>query len=261
VFEVVGTLQRAEATGLAASLSQVETERVLPPAIETFGVTKLYRLGDVEYPALRGVSLRIERGELTSIMGPSGSGKSTLLNIIGALDRPTSGRVKINGIDLKRLSDDQLARIRNRKIGFIYQSFNLIPRLTVLENVEMPLMPRKITQREREERSKQMLETVGLGRKLRKHPTELSGGEQQRVAIARALVTKPEILIGDEPTGNLDSKTTRQVMDYIAKINRSGITVVMVTHNPEVAQYTPRVISVRDGMIERDQTIPRLDAF
>jgi putative ABC transport system ATP-binding protein len=125
----------------------------------------------------------------------------------------------------------------------------------------MPLMPRKITQREREERSKQMLETVGLGRKLRKHPTELSGGEQQRVAIARALVTKPEILIGDEPTGNLDSKTTRQVMDYIAKINRSGITVVMVTHNPEVAQYTPRVISVRDGMIERDQTIPRLDAF
>jgi putative ABC transport system ATP-binding protein len=231
------------------------------PSIEVADVTKVYNVGHAAYPALRNVSLKIERGEFVSIIGPSGSGKSTLLNIIGALDRPTSGRVKINGIDLKRLSDDQLARIRNRRIGFIYQSFNLISRLTVLQNVQMPLMPRKMSQREREDRSKQMLETVGLGRKLRKHPTELSGGEQQRVAIARALVTKPEIVIGDEPTGNLDTKTTHQVMDYMAKVNRSGITVVIVTHNPEVAQYTPRIISVRDGAIEKDQVVPKLDSF
>jgi len=224
-------------------------------------VTKVYNVGHADYPALREVNLKIERGEFVSIIGPSGSGKSTLLNIIGALDRPTSGRVKINGINLKRLSDDQLARIRNRKIGFIYQSFNLIPRLTVLENVEMPLMPRKMSQREREKRSRELLDTVGLGRKLRKHPTELSGGEQQRVAIARALVTKPEIIIGDEPTGNLDTKTTRQVMDYMAKVNRSGITVVIVTHNPEVAQYTPRIISVRDGEIEKDELVPKLGSF
>jgi len=249
--------QPAIRTQLGSATSVTETVA----SIEVVNVTKVYNVGHTTYPALREVSLKIERGEFVSIIGPSGSGKSTLLNIIGALDRPTSGRVKINGIDLKRLSDDQLANIRNRKIGFVYQSFNLIPRLTVLDNVAMPLMPRKMSQREREERSKEMLDTVGLGRKLRKHPTELSGGEQQRVAIARALVTKPKIVIGDEPTGNLDTKTTRQVMDYLAKVNRSGITVVIVTHNPEVAQYTPRIISVRDGAIEKDQVVPKLDSF
>jgi len=249
--------QPAIRTQLGSATSVTETVA----SIEVVNVTKVYNVGHTTYPALREVSLKIERGEFVSIIGPSGSGKSTLLNIIGALDRPTSGRVKINGIDLKRLSDDQLANIRNRKIGFVYQSFNLIPRLTVLDNVAMPLMPRKMNQREREERSKEMLDTVGLGRKLRKHPTELSGGEQQRVAIARALVTKPKIVIGDEPTGNLDTKTTRQVMDYLAKVNRSGITVVIVTHNPEVAQYTPRIISVRDGAIEKDQVVPKLDSF
>jgi len=231
------------------------------PSIEVADVTKVYSIGHITYPALRNVSLKIERGDFVSITGPSGSGKSTLLNIIGALDRPTSGRVKINGVDLKHLSDDQLARIRNRKVGFIYQSFNLIPRLTVLQNVQMPLMPRKMSQRDREKRSRELVDTVGLGDKLGKHPAQLSGGEQQRVAIARALVTKPGIVIGDEPTGNLDTKTTRQVMDYMSKVNRSGITVVIVTHNPEVSQYTPRIISVRDGAIEKDQVVPKLDLF
>jgi len=206
--------------------------------------------------------LKIDRGEFTSIIGPSGSGKSTLLNIIGALDRPTSGRVKIDGIDLRRLSDDQLARVRNRKIGFVYQSFNLIPRLTALENVEMPLMPRRIGQRVRQDRATKLLDAVGLGREVAKRPTELSGGEQQRVAIARSLVNEPAIVIADEPTGNLDSKTTLELIQYMNEVNRTtGTTFLIVTHNPEVSNATRRIITLRDGAIEKDQRLQRLDSF
>lgn len=232
------------------------------PSVETFQVTKVYRVGHVDYPALRAVSLKIDRGELTSIIGPSGSGKSTLLNIIGTLDRPTSGRVKIDGLDIRKLSDDQLAKIRNRKIGFIYQSFNLINRLTAVENVEMPLIARKIPKNIRQDRARGLLGAVGLAREAHKHPTELSGGEQQRVAVARALVTHPAIVIADEPTGNLDSKTTQELLNYITEVNRTmRTTFVIVTHNPEVSAATRRVISIRDGMVEKDQRLQRIDRY
>jgi putative ABC transport system ATP-binding protein len=199
---------------------------------------------------------------LTSIIGPSGSGKSTLLNIIGALDRPTSGRVKIDGVDIRKLSDDQLAKIRNRKIGFIYQSFNLINRLTTSENVAMPLIARRVPKRIRQITSMKLLGAVGLSEKAQKRPTELSGGEQQRVAVARALVTRPAIVIADEPTGNLDSKTTQELLSYVTQVNETmGTTFIIVTHNPEVSNKTHRIITIRDGMIEKDQHLQRIDAF
>ena len=232
------------------------------PAVQTIDVTKVYRVGHVDYPALRGISLKIERGELASIMGPSGSGKSTLLNIIGALDRATSGRVIISGIDIRKLSEDQLALVRNRQIGFVYQSFNLIQRLTATENVELPLTARGIPEKVRQDRALKLLGAVGLASKRNKRPTELSGGEQQRVAIARALVTKPALVIADEPTGNLDTKSTREVLDYMINVNKtSGTTFVIVTHNPEVSEMTHRVISIRDGLVEKDESLKRLDMF
>ena len=233
------------------------------PAVQAVDVTKTYKVGNMEYPALRGVSFRIEKGELASIIGPSGSGKSTILNIVGALDRPTSGRVFIDGINLRKLNDDRLSILRNRKIGFVYQSFNLIQRLTAAENVEMPLIARtSIGTDVRRNKALKMLKAVGLGRKANKRPSELSGGEQQRVAVARALVTEPAIVIGDEPTGNLDSKTTSDILNLITQVNRTtGATFIIVTHNQEVAELTHRIISIRDGLVEKEQRLHRLDMF
>jgi putative ABC transport system ATP-binding protein len=195
-------------------------------------------------------------------MGPSGSGKSTLLNLIGALDRQTSGKVIIEGIDLRKLGEDKLSLLRNQKLGFVYQSFNLIQRLTSLENVEMPLIARGTPENARRVKSMKMLSAVGLASKASKRPTELSGGEQQRVAIARALVTRPTLIIADEPTGNLDSKTTSEVVDQFISVNLTfGTTILVVTHNPDIAERTQHIISIRDGLIEKDEYIQKIDAY
>ncbi|PUA31448.1 MAG: macrolide ABC transporter ATP-binding protein [Candidatus Terraquivivens tikiterensis] len=220
------------------------------PAIRFEDVWKVYRMGKIEFPALRGVTLSIESGDFVAIVGPSGSGKSTLLHIAGALDKPTRGRVLIDGIDVSVLNDAELSRLRNRTIGFVFQAYNLIPRLTAKQNVELPLMLRGVPPGEREELAAKMLELVGLSSKLNNKPTELSGGEQQRVAIARAVVTNPKILLCDEPTGNLDSKSAEDVMNVIKDINkRYGSTVVVVTHNMEIAESARRVIRLKDGMV------------
>jgi len=231
-------------------------------AVQTIDVTKVYRVGHTDYPALKGINLKIDKGEFVAIMGPSGSGKSTLLNVIGALDRPTSGRVIIDGIDLRKLGEDRLALLRNRKLGFVYQTFNLIQRLTARENVEMPLISRGMPEKIRRNKSSKMLSAVGLGTKGNKRPTELSGGEQQRVAIARALVTNPALIIADEPTGNLDSKTTSEVVDQFVQVNKQfGTTILVVTHNPDIAERTQHVISIRDGLVEKEQYLQRLDSY
>ncbi len=232
------------------------------PAVQTVDVTKVYRVGHIDYPALRGINVKIEKGEFVAIMGPSGSGKSTLLNVIGALDPPTAGRVIIDGVDLKKLSEDRLAILRNKKLGFVYQAFNLIQRLTSVENVEMPLISRGIPEKARRTRSLKALSAVGLLRLANKRPMELSGGEQQRVAIARALVGEPALIIADEPTGNLDSKTTSEVVDQFVQVNKQfGTTILVVTHNEEIANRTQRVISLRDGLIEKEEYLQRLDAY
>ena len=232
------------------------------PAVQTVDVTKVYRVGHIDYPALRGINVKIEKGEFVAIMGPSGSGKSTLLNVIGALDPPTAGRVIIDGVDLKKLSEDRLAILRNKKLGFVYQAFNLIQRLTSVENVEMPLISRGIPEKARRTRSLKALSAVGLLRLANKRPMELSGGEQQRVAIARALVGEPALIIADEPTGNLDSKTTSEVVDQFVQVNKQfGTTILVVTHNEEIANRTQRVISLRDGLVEKEEYLQRLDAY
>jgi putative ABC transport system ATP-binding protein len=217
-------------------------------------ITKVYHLGDVEVHALRGVSLEIQDGDFVSIMGPSGSGKSTLMNIIGCLDQPSAGRYWLDGTDVSQLNDNRLAEIRNKKIGFVFQTFNLLSRTTAFQNVTLPLIYSGMAARERRDRSKAALEAVGLGDRLGHRPNELSGGQQQRVAIARALVTEPAIILADEPTGNLDTKSGKEIMRIFRQLNQErGITVVFVTHDPEIAEQTRRIVFIRDGLIERDE--------
>ncbi|GAB4408112.1 MAG: ABC transporter ATP-binding protein [Anaerolineales bacterium] len=224
--------------------------------IQMTDICKVYKMGVVEVPALCGVSLEIRRGELMAIMGPSGSGKSTLMNIIGCLDQPTSGQYALEGVDVSRLSDDQLAAIRNKKIGFVFQNFNLLRRTSALQNVELPLTYAGVSGAERRRRAVAALEAVGLGHRLDHRPSELSGGEQQRVAIARALVNEPSIILADEPTGNLDTKSGREIVGIFQRLNlERGITVVFVTHDPEIARHTRRIVRLLDGKIVGDEPV------
>lgn len=222
--------------------------------IEVEQLTRTYELGDVVVHALRGVSLRVERGEFVAIMGPSGSGKSTLMNMIGCLDRPTSGTYLLDGVNAGALSRDERAELRSRKIGFVFQGFNLLPRTPAIENVELPLSYARVGRRERTQRASAALATVGLGDRQYHLPSQLSGGQQQRVAIARALVTGAPLLLADEPTGNLDSRTSDEVMGLLVRMNEErGVTVLMVTHEPDVAAYAQRRVVFRDGLISVDE--------
>jgi putative ABC transport system ATP-binding protein len=224
--------------------------------IDARELTKVYQMGDVEVRALRGTSLQVRRGELVAIMGPSGSGKSTLMNILGCLDQPTSGEYFLEGVEIDQLDDNQLAEIRSRRIGFVFQTFNLLPRTTALSNVELPLVYSGAGGRRRRERAIAALEAVGLGDRLHHRPNELSGGQQQRVAIARALINEPSIILADEPTGNLDSKSGAEIMAIFQRLNvEDGITIIFVTHEPEIAQHTRRIVRIADGRIVDDRPV------
>ncbi len=219
------------------------------------GITKQYQMGDQTVHALQGVDLHIERNELVAFIGASGSGKSTMMNIVGCLDRPTNGTYFLNGKDVATMASDDLAQVRNEEIGFIFQSFHLLPRHTALDNVAQPLIYRGIPPAERKRMAREALEHVGLGERMHHRPNELSGGQRQRVAIARALVGKPSILLADEPTGNLDSATTREIMALIKDVHRNGQTVVMVTHEPDIAEQCQRIVRLQDGRVLSDQRV------
>src|SRR6184192_3050098 len=223
--------------------------------IQIEDVHKYYDLGETRVHALRGVTLQIGRGEFAAIMGASGSGKSTFMNILGCLDKPNSGRYLLEGTEVSRLTKKELASIRNRKIGFVFQGFNLLSRTTALENVELPTLYAQITKTEGETRAREALELVGLADRVAHFPSQLSGGQQQRVAIARALVNKPSILLADEPTGNLDSRTSVEIMQIFQDLNDQGLTIVLVTHEPDIAQYARRIVVFRDGKIRRDDAV------
>jgi len=228
--------------------------RALNPVIEFRDITKVYRMGEHEVRALAGVSFSIGPGEMVAIMGASGSGKSTAMNIMGCLDRPTSGQYLLDGQDVSRLGDRELARIRNKRIGFVFQSFNLLARTSALENVELPLIYSGFVP-DRRKRAHDALERVGLGERASHKPNELSGGQQQRVAIARALVNEPSLILADEPTGNLDSKSTEEIIGIFQQLNDSGITMVIVTHEPDIAAHCKRIVHFRDGLITSDEQV------
>ena len=223
------------------------------PLIQTDNLVKTYQMGNEQVHALRGVSITIEKGEYVAFMGPSGSGKSTLMNIVGALDTPTSGTYVLNGKAVARMSDNELAEIRNREIGFVFQTFNLLPRSTSLDNVALPLLYAGIGRRDRDKRAMAALESVGLGNRASHKPNELSGGQRQRVAIARALVNTPSIILADEPTGNLDSKTSYEIMGLFDELHQKGNTIIMVTHEEDIAAYAHRIIRLKDGIIDSDR--------
>ena len=220
--------------------------------VELDNVTKTYDLGKVKVKALRGVNLKVKLGEFLIIMGASGSGKSTCMNMIGCLDMPTSGRVLLDGIDISTLSESELALIRGKKIGFVFQQFNLIPSMTALENVELPMIFQGVDKKVRRDRAVKLLIQVGLGRRLEHKPNELSGGERQRVAIARALANNPSLILADEPTGNLDSKAGKEVMKILTDLHKEGKTIVMVTHDPSLINYADRIVHIKDGIILKD---------
>jgi putative ABC transport system ATP-binding protein len=230
------------------------------PLIETSKVSKVYRMGDVEVHALREVSLTISEGESVAVMGPSGSGKSTLMNILGCLDRPSSGGYWLAGEEVSQLDRNALARMRNRTLGFVFQSFNLLSRTSALENVELPLLYAGVSARERHTRAREALTRVGLGERMHHHPNQMSGGQQQRVAVARALVTRPRLIVADEPTGNLDSRTSIEIMALFQELGRSGITLLLVTHESDIARYASRVVVMRDGRVQSDEQQTPLQA-
>lgn len=236
--------------GRSKHLQSDETYRTAAPIIKVIDVKKSYTLGDLEVPILHNINFKVREGEFLAIMGPSGSGKSTLMNLIGFLDRPTEGTIIIKGLDINKLSDKEVARLRGLEIGFVFQTFNLIPRLTALENVELPTYANTRSGVDTHERAKELLKLVGLGDRMSHKPGELSGGQSQRVAIARALINDPAILLADEPTGNLDSKTGCEILNIFRRLNEDGRTIVMITHDPEIAGYADRIVLVKDGIIQ-----------
>ena len=244
-----------EPTATAAAPSPTR-ERITRPAgdlvIEIVDVVKIYEMGSETIHALRGVSLSIRRNEYLAIMGPSGSGKSTMMNMLGCLDTPTSGKYEFNGRNVATMNDDELAAIRNREIGFVFQTFNLLPRSDSLHNVELPLIYAGLPAAQRRARAQEVLENVGLGHRMHHRPNELSGGQRQRVAIARALVNKPSIILADEPTGNLDSRTGEEIMALLEDLYEQGNTIIVVTHEPDIAEHARRVVRLRDGLVESD---------